>query len=193
MQRIGLSFLALIVWVAMASAQDEPRKAPPQFPDRPTRTTSPVPIGPPEVADLAPGDHAPSFELDSSVGHPVSLADLRGHWSILVFDVDHSRFASFAGIDDSIKVMGARLLCVCGDGVGSITSYVERHKLGFTVLSDPTGQISQLFGMYDDQNGTIQAGLVILDQKAIVRMVVQGAPLHPHDVLTMARHALRGT
>jgi peroxiredoxin len=193
MKWVCLVPVMLIVWAVGAFAQDLPSKSPQQMPEQPRQPVVPGAVGGPDVADLTPGDRAPSFKLDSSTGHPVSLADLKGRWAILVFEAGHSRFASLAAVNDSVHAMGARLFCVCEDGIGAITSYAERQKLRFPLLSDPTRQISQLFGMYDDANGAIQAGLVILDDKGVTRMVVQGPALHPDDVLTMVRHTLRGS
>ena len=120
------------------------------------------------------------------------LADLKGHWSVLIFDGARGGFGTFGAVNDSLAAMGARLYGICQDGTSALATFAQRFRLGFPLLSDPTGQVSQTFGMFDDENHAIQPGLVIVNGEGVVRMVVQGPALHPGDVLLMAQHTVLG-
>ena len=144
-------------------------------------------------ADLTPGDQAPDFRLDSSLGGVTRRADLRGRWSVLVFDESRTQLAALGVVGDSIRAMGVQPFGVCRDGVGALKTFALREKIVFPLLSDPTGEISQLFGMYDDDHRAIQSGIVIVDAQGVVRMVLQGSSLHADEVLQLVKHAVRGT
>src|SRR5438552_17768525 len=67
-----------------------------------------APVGPtePELPGDAPldiGDRAPDFELDSSLGRPLKLADIKGHWSVIVFSENASRLGPLEAVEDSIR------------------------------------------------------------------------------------------
>jgi peroxiredoxin len=193
MRRSAMMVVMLMGLAGAARAQD-PAK-PPGGATPPEPVTSPVvPTGavPSTDSDLTPGDKAPDFRLDSSLGGTVGLADLKGHWSVLVFDESRTNLVPLQAVEDPLRALGARPLGVCPDGIGALRTLAAREKLGFPLLSDPTREISQLFGMYDDDDRAIQPGLVIVDPQGIVRMVIQGPSLHPDDVLRMTGHVLRG-
>ena len=193
MTRFAVAILMLMTFVGAGRAQDLEKL--PQGTSRPEPTRPPLaPTGavPSTDVDLIPGDRAPEFRLDSSLGGSVRLADLKGRWAVMVFDESRAKLAPLAAVEDSIRSLGATALGVCPDGIGALRSFAEREKIGFPLLSDPTREISQLFGMYDDENQAIQSGLVIVDPQGLVRMVIQGPSLHADDVLQMARHVLRG-
>ncbi len=60
------------------------------------------------------------------------------------------------------------------------------------MLSDPTGHVSQNYGMYGAEDEAIQPEIVLLDPKGIVRMAVLGPTLHPDEVLQLVKHAVTG-
>ena len=193
MRRVAIVVLLLSGLALSARAQTVGEERTQPLPPDPARgrvtPTGAVPTG---AADLTPGEKAPDFKLDSSLGGTVSRADLQGHWFVLVFAASRTSVAPVGAVQDSIEALDVRPLGVCSDGVGALVKLAAKTHLRLPVLSDPTGEISQLFGMYDDENGAIRPGLVLVDPQGIVRMVLQGPPLHASDVLAMVRHVLRG-
>jgi peroxiredoxin len=184
----------LLLLVGAAWGQDPERQ--PRVPSQPD--PAPLPLtstGAVRVAnaDLKPGDKVPGFRLDSSLGGVVRLADLQGHWSVLWFDESRTKLAPLGAVEDSLRALGVEVLGVCPDGVGALKAFAEREKIHFRLLSDPTREISQIFGMYDDGNQVIQPGLVIVDTHGIVRLMLQGPSPHADDLLQMVNHVLRGT
>jgi peroxiredoxin len=194
MRRLTVALVMLMTLVGAAWGQD-PEKKPalvPQ-PDRALIPLTPTGAVPASNADLRPGDHAPDFRLDSSLGGLMRLADLKGHWSVLVFDESRANLALFGAVGDSIRALGVRIYGVCPDGVPALKALALRDRIGFPLLSDPTREVSQLFGMVDDGNQAIQSGIVIVDAQGIIRMLLQGPSLHADDVLQMVKHVVRGT
>jgi peroxiredoxin Q/BCP len=194
MKRLSVVVLMLMTLGSAARGQD-PEKRPilPPPADAPALPLTPTGTEPASNADLRPGDVAPDFRLDNSLGGMVQLADLKGHWSVLVFDENRTKLVPLRLVEDSIRALGARPYGVCPDGVSALKTLALRDRIDFPLLSDPTREISQLFGMYDEDNQIIQSGIVIVDAQGVIRMLVQGPSLHADDVLQMVEHVLRGT
>jgi thioredoxin-dependent peroxiredoxin len=187
---------AVILLLALASttsAEDE--KALPGGPApeiAPTPTSSSVEESA-EVADIGPGDHAPDFAVESSLGAVVKTTDLKGCVSILLFAPDVAQFGAFAAENDSLTALGIRQYGVCPSSKRALMATAQRLKIAFPVLGDPNGELCRSFGMYDPDNQAIQPGLILTDEKGVVRLVFQGPPLHPEEVLLLVRNAIRGT
>jgi peroxiredoxin len=189
---------ALIMVLSMALggsvwAQDPEKKPTPLPPEPAALPVTPAGTVPTSNADLRLGDKAPDFRLDSSLGGAVRLADIKGHWAVLMFVERRADLAPLGVVGDSIRALGVQPFGVCPDGVSALQHLASRDRIDFPLLSDPTREISQLFGMFDDDNQAIQAGIVIVDAQGVVRMMIQGPTLHADDVLQMARHVVRGT
>jgi peroxiredoxin len=194
MRRFTVVLVMLTTFVGAAWGQ-VPEKKPPRLPpaDRTGNQLTPTGAAPATNADLRAGDQAPDFRLDSSLGGVLRLADLKGHWSVLLFDESRAKLAPIQAVGDSIRALGVRPYGVCPDGIPALKALALREQIDFPLLSDPTREISQLFGMFDDGNQAIQPGLVIVDAQGIIRMVLQGPSLDADDVLQMVKHVLQGT
>jgi peroxiredoxin len=193
MRRFTMIMLMLMTLGSAAWGQDPEKKPmPPPQPDAAGIPLTPTGTVSASNADLRLGDKAPDFRLDSSLGGAVKLADLKGHWSVLVFDESRTRLAPLGAIADSIRALGIRLYGVCPDGVSALKTLALRDKIDFPLLSDPTREISQLFDMYDEDNQAIQPGIVIVDAQGVVRMMLRGPSLHADDLLQLVKHVLQG-
>lgn len=192
--RLASCMLLVLLAIAGASqAQEAPDKnPPPPTPQTPVSPPQPGAGGPGIEGQVSVGEKAPDFELDGSQGGRVRLADLKGSWAMLIFDQSRTRFAPLKEIDGALRKLGVRPYGVCLDGIGPLKTYAEREKLPFLLLSDSTGEISQLYGMYDDDTGAIQPGLVLLDPQGLIRMVLLGQSLHQDEVLQLAKHVVIG-
>ena len=71
-------------------------------------------------------------------------------------------------------------------------SLAERDSLTFELLSDPTGEVSAIYGAYDFPTRSIMPGHVLVGRKGVVRMVLLGQALKPDDLLWLTRYALTG-
>jgi peroxiredoxin Q/BCP len=146
--------------------------------------------GVPDIADLSPGDHAPDFKLRNSSGTLVQLADLKGHLSVLIFQEDCKLLGPYRDENDSLAALGVREFGICQNSTHAVESYAARARLGFPLLSDPDANVSQRFGMYDTENQAIEPGLILLDEKGIILMIVRGHGMHPEALPELVRHAM---
>jgi peroxiredoxin len=195
---IGL-LLALLVVAGTARAQvtgedaaHEKNQALPPFTNSPLLPIEVLGAGSGLEHDLAVGEKAPGFSLEGSGGAPVRLDDLRGHWALLVFTYNHRALSSYKGIDDDLLKAGVRLYGVSQDGAYALRSFAEHDQLPFVILSDPTKQISQTFGMYDPQVDEIRPGVVLVDPQGIVQDERRGQWLSAAEILQLVRHSVLG-
>jgi peroxiredoxin len=165
-----------------------------QIPPEDSPAAPVVPYGPEPGLDseLWIGNKAPDFNLDGSRGRPVRLADLRGQWALLVFAEARESFSGLVGIDGDLAKLGVRLYGVCHDGASALKVYAEHEQLSFVLLSDPTRQISQIYGMYDGDSDEIQPGIALLDSKGVVRMTLFGQSLPSSEILQLVKQAVIG-
>jgi peroxiredoxin len=195
MRCVAFGALLCVILAGAAWAQDPPDKRP---------ETAPAPTAPPstaveepqgdlsDVSAAAVGAGAPEFVLDGSQGRPVKLADLKGKWAVLVFEGDRKPLAALQSIAGDLGKLGVSLYGVCPDGAGALKALAVEAKLSYPLLSDPTGEISELYGMYDDEAGAVVPGLALLDPKGIVRALWTGPSLHPPEILQLVRHSVTG-
>jgi peroxiredoxin len=186
--------LASVSWAQTPRGAGGPDKdhLPPEPPGLPKAALEPAPAQSELPSGVAVGARAPDFALDGSQGATVRLSDLEGGWAVMVFANDRSTLGRLKGIDGDVRKLGARLVGVCRDGAPALRSFAEREKLPFVILSDLTGEISQIYGMYDDRQQHVQPGIVLIDPKGIVRMAVLGPSLHADEVLQLVRHTVAG-
>jgi peroxiredoxin Q/BCP len=101
---------------------------------------------------LKQGDTAPDFTLRDQAGNEHCLADYQGHWVVLYFypkdDTPGCKAEACAFRDGqrALQDMGVSVLGVSTDNQRSHGKFAERYRLGFTLLSDIDGQVSDTYG-----------------------------------------------
>jgi peroxiredoxin Q/BCP len=110
---------------------------------------------------LAPGDTAPSFDLEDAQGRRHSLQEHRGRWLVVFFyPKDNTpgciREACRFGDDyDRFRAAGAEVLGVSGDDPASHARFREGCRLRYQLLSDPrramrdAWKVPHLFGAFN--------------------------------------------
>ncbi len=100
---------------------------------------------------LKAGNAAPAFGALDQDGDPFRLADLRGSWVVLYFypkdettgcTVEACTFRD--EMADFIK-LGAKVVGVSTQGVGSHRSFADHHSLNFTLVADEDKVVSRLY------------------------------------------------
>ena len=129
---------------------------------------------------LAPGTPAPDFSLTTGDGGTLTLADLKGRTSILVFypfafsPVCTDQLNLYEEMLDEFRARGADLYGVSCDSFWTQNAFKE--KLGVTIpqLSDwePKGAVCRAFDVYHP-GGFPQRAIVILDPEGLVRWSYQ--------------------
>jgi len=131
------------------------------------------------------GMSVPHFELETY--EPAqgefgkrSLADLKakGHWTILVFYpadftfVCPTELADVAEKYDALKRLGAEVIAVSTDTKFAHLAWRNSEKLlagvQYPMGSDPTGQVSRLFGVYDAASGWAYRGTFVISPAGLL-------------------------
>ena len=107
---------------------------------------------------LKVGDPAPEFNVATSGGGRISLADFKGKNVILYFypkdDTPGCTKEACAFRDDfaAFKKKGAVVLGVSTDSVKAHDKFVEKFKLPFTLLADEEKKIVQAYGVWGEKS-----------------------------------------
>lgn len=126
------------------------------------------------AADIAPGMDAPGFELNSSSGKPVSLADLKGQVVLINF------WASWCGpcrqempiLDQlyrSYQPAGFTLVGVNVEpNAADAQKFLKSTPVSFPILFDPTSAVSMLYQVSG------MPSTIIVDRTGKIRYVHHG-------------------
>jgi thioredoxin-dependent peroxiredoxin len=106
---------------------------------------------------LKPGDKAPDFTLRDATGREVSLGDFAGRQVILYFyprDDTPGCTKEACGFRDHWEELGrsgAVVLGVSADDAESHRRFATKHRLPFTLLSDPDHSVMRAYGAYGEK------------------------------------------
>ena len=139
------------------------------------------------------GEQAPGFELDGSRGRPVRLAHLKGYWILLVFADRRTDLTPLKEIEPDLRRLGVKPYGICADKVHVLKSHAEREQLPVILLSDITGEISQLYGLYDTRMRQVRPGFVLIDRQGVVRLALLGQQLSFDKVLALVKTSVTGS
>lgn len=126
---------------------------------------------------IEPGTPAPDFALPDQDGKEVSLADLRGQTTVLVFyPLDFSPVCTdqlnvYQEVVGELEARGVKLYGVSVDSAFAHKAF-QRH-LGITIplLADfhPKGEVARKFGVWVEDHGVAARALVMIDPDGVVR------------------------
>jgi thioredoxin-dependent peroxiredoxin len=144
------------------------------------------------------GKPAPAFTLQDADGNDVSLRDFRGRNVVLYFypkDDTPGCTQEACGFRDlwaEIQRTGTVVLGVSPDSGDSHRRFAEKHRLPFTLLSDPERSVMKQYGAYGEKTmygrktmGVIRS-TVLIDAAGQVKKHwkrVSSAAEHPARVL----------
>jgi peroxiredoxin Q/BCP len=106
---------------------------------------------------LKPGNKAPDFTLRDATGREVSLGDFAGRQVILYFyprDDTPGCTKEACGFRDHWEELGrsgAVVLGVSADDAESHRRFATKHRLPFTLLSDPDHSVMRAYGAYGEK------------------------------------------
>ena len=126
------------------------------------------------------GSVAPDFCLSNQDDVEICSRDLRGKWIVLYFYPKDStpgcttEACDFSAAMDDYDDLGAIILGVSADSTKSHRNFIEKKELSITLLSDPSTQMMQDYGVWGLKKnyGKEYMGIVrstyIIDPKGIV-------------------------
>ncbi len=144
------------------------------------------------------GQSAPAFTLPNQYGEPVALESLRGKYIILYFypkDDTPGCTKEACGFRDNIlqfEEMDAVILGVSPDSAESHVRFIDKFKLPFQLLCDPTKKVMERYGAWGEKIlygrktvGTIRSTVVITPDGNVAKhwKKVPKAADHPDKVL----------
>ncbi|HSM01224.1 MAG TPA: redoxin domain-containing protein [Acidimicrobiia bacterium] len=126
------------------------------------------------------GSPAPDFSLRNVDGEMVSLDDLKGNKSLVVFipfPFTGTCQAELCDIRDGlagIEDLDARVVAITTDTMFANRKWSEDNSFGFPVLSDfwPHGEVTKAYGTFDDRVGAANRSTYVLDAEGVVRAIV---------------------
>jgi peroxiredoxin len=190
MRNLSLVVLASALVAGAALAQDIPRDQTPPVNPGPTTSKSSQPRGKaPIIGEVAIGERAPDFLLDTSLGKSQKLSRLRGDWVLLLFGDRYRSLAVFDSLDVPARQLGARIVGVCHEKQQTLTGVAARDSLRLLMFADATGEVAAMYGVYDWRYGTTDPGFFVIDRDGIVRLAVIGKLFPPDQMLELVRFA----
>jgi peroxiredoxin (alkyl hydroperoxide reductase subunit C) len=120
---------------------------------------------------VEPGSPAPDFSLIDQDGQRVSLEDLRGQTSVLVFyPLDFSPVCTdqlnvYDEVLDDLDRLGAKLYGVSVDSAYCHKAFQSQMGIRIPLLADfhPKGAVAKAYGVYDEKWGNSSRALVMID------------------------------
>lgn len=97
---------------------------------------------------------APDFSLSDQDGNVKTLQDFASSWLVLYFYPKDDtpgctvEACSLRDANDELIGLGAQVVGVSKDDQESHRKFKAKHKLNFTLLSDPTGKTIEAFGAW---------------------------------------------
>lgn len=122
---------------------------------------------------LKKGDTAPLFSLLDDEGNPFSLEDSRGEKVLLVFypgdntPVCTRQLCDYRDGIEAFEGLGVRVVGISNDSIDSHRDFKARHRLPFTLLSDPDLEVA---GQYDSKGIMgVKRSVFLLDEEGVIR------------------------
>jgi peroxiredoxin (alkyl hydroperoxide reductase subunit C) len=119
---------------------------------------------------IEPGADAPDFSLLDQDGKTVSIADLSGQTSVLVFyPMDWSPTCTdqlnvYQEVLGDLEAKGAKLYGISVDSAFSHKAFRDSLGIEFPLLADfhPKGEVSKAYGVFIEERGHNQRALVMV-------------------------------
>ena len=134
----------------------------------------------------------PYFQVQDQNGNTVNSMELFGRKTIIYFypkDNTSGCTAEACNLRDNYEAMvakGYNVIGVSKDSVKSHKNFSEKHSLPFTLLSDPSTEMIQAFGVWGEKSlygkkymGTIRATF-IFDENSILTEIIEKVDTKNH-------------
>ena len=130
------------------------------------------------------GTRAPQFTLKDQNGNEVSLRDFLGKKVVLYFyPKDNTpgctrQACAFASAYQGFRELDVTVIGISRDSVASHDKFAKKFDLPFILLSDPTLEVIQAYGVWQEKKlyGKVSMGVVrstfIIDEQGIVEKVM---------------------
>jgi peroxiredoxin len=119
---------------------------------------------------IEPGQPAPDFELRDQDGSKVTLEDLKGHTTLLVFyPLDFSpvctdQLSVYEQVVGEIERNEGKLIGISVDSAFTHKAFQTQLDVTIPLLADfhPKGEVARAYGVFNEERGTARRALVIV-------------------------------
>jgi len=145
------------------------------------------------------GDALPDIELEAfPEGKKVKTSSYTGKWLVLYFyprDDTSGCTKEACAFRDSIgqiKDLGAAVVGVSTDSLGSHEKFTNKYGLNFTLLSDPKGDLGSRLGVMKDGGGSMYRVTFLVNPKGRVEKIYPkvNPSIHADEIINDL-HALK--
>ncbi len=104
------------------------------------------------------GENAPDFELESNLGEMVCLSELKGNNVVLYFyPKDNTPGCTIEAQDfnnalSKFEASDTVILGISKDSIKSHCNFVDKFKLGFSLLSDKNGEVCEAYDVIKEKS-----------------------------------------
>ncbi len=139
------------------------------------------------------GKKAPAFTLTSDAGKKVKLSDFAGQPVVLYFYPKDDtpgctkEACAFRDAHNELTFIGAVLLGVSADDVGSHAKFRDKYELNFPLLADTDHKVAEKYGawreknMYGKKSMGIQRSTYLIDSAGKIAKVWKRVQVDGHD------------
>jgi peroxiredoxin Q/BCP len=119
------------------------------------------------------GEPAPDFELQGTGGKTYRLSDYRGQNVILAFypgdftTVCTRQFCSYRDNDERIATLGAQVLGISPQSVGSHDRFTEKYNLNVPLLADTDLSVAGAYGV--SAGPLVRRAVFLVDGEGVIR------------------------
>ena len=124
------------------------------------------------------GDVAPDFTLAAQSGDQVTLHDILKDRAVVLYFYPKdetpgctAEACAFRDSHEAFREAGAEVVGVSSDSVASHQAFAARHRLPFTLLSDPGGKIRKRYGVRATLGILPGRVTYVIDREGVVRHV----------------------
>jgi len=129
--------------------------------------------------ELQVGDKIPNFSAKDSKGNDFDSATVVGKKPVVFYFYPKdntpgctAQACSFRDQYEDFKDLGAEVIGISSDSIGSHEKFAKRYKLPFLLLSDNDKKLRSLFGVKPSLFGFIPGRVTyVADQDGIIRLI----------------------
>jgi thioredoxin-dependent peroxiredoxin len=143
------------------------------------------------------GDAAPDFTLRSQAGEEVNLKKVLEDSEVVLYFYPKdntpgctAEAKAFRDSHEAFKEMGAEVIGVSSDSVGSHSDFAQRCQLPFRILSDDGGRVRKLYGVPSSMGMFPGRVTYIIDRRGAVRHIFS-SQMNPGKHVEEAMKVLR--
>lgn len=132
-----------------------------------------------QINQKVPDFSAKAYHNDEETA--VHLSDFKNKWVVMIFYPADFTFVCPTELEeaadhyDEFKKIGAEVLAISTDKVETHKAWHDVSpaiaKVKYPMLADPTGALSRMFGVYNEEEGMALRGTFIIDPKGMLKTI----------------------